>query len=145
MSIYERLEGGIDTGSPEETMRLAAEFAEACPPDVTLKLSGDLGAGKTVFVKGLARAWGISETVTSPTFNIFSVYRGLRTLVHMDAYRLDSPAQMDALMVEDFLRSPYCLAVEWPEKVAGWLPAEAWSLTFQIGSDRKHHLHLLRG
>jgi tRNA threonylcarbamoyladenosine biosynthesis protein TsaE len=145
MSIFERLKRGQATGSAEEMMALAAEFAHACPEDLTLELSGELGAGKTVFVKGLAGGWNIRETVTSPTFNIFSLYSGDRNLLHMDAYRLESIAQMEDLMIEEFLRSPYCLAVEWPEKIADCLPPESWRLRFTIEAGESHQVRLEKG
>ncbi len=139
MSILDKLRRGIATASPEQMEKLAASFAEVFPENTTLALSGDLGAGKTVFVKGLAKAWGIEETVTSPTFNIFSVYSGKkRNLVHLDAYRLESADGMEPLMVEDFLEPPYCLAIEWPEKIAEWLPRDHWKLFFSIDADGRH-------
>lgn len=142
MNIFDRLRDGIVTRSPEEMRAVAAEFAAVCPEDATLELSGDLGAGKTVFVKGLAAAWGIEETVTSPSFTIFSLYRGARNLLHLDAYRLATPDEMDPLMVEDFLQSPYCMAVEWPEKIRGWLPEKSWKFRFTINPDDSHLVRL---
>jgi tRNA threonylcarbamoyladenosine biosynthesis protein TsaE len=145
MNICDSLKEGILTNSPEEMLEVAGAFAEVCPENLTLELSGDLGAGKTVFVKGLARAWKIPGTVTSPTFNIFSIYHGERNLLHMDAYRLESADQVDALMIEDFLQPPFCLAVEWPEKVADWLPAGSWRLQFSIEPDHSHRVQLVKG
>lgn len=145
MNIFDRLRRGIVTTSPEEMMEVATAVAGVCPPNATLELSGDLGAGKTVFVKGLARAWNVRETVTSPTFTIFAVYAGDRNLIHMDAYRLESSAEMEALMIEEFLSPPYCLAVEWPEKIADWLPKDSWRLAFTIGQDRTHTVRMLHG
>lgn len=145
MSILRRLKEGIVTASAEEMMDVAGAFAAACPANVTLELSGDLGAGKTVFVKGLATAWKIPDTVTSPTFTIFSVYSGERNLLHMDAYRLESADEVEALMIEEFLVPPYCLAVEWPEKIAEWLPEDSWHLLFTIGEKETHEVRLLKG
>lgn len=122
-------------------MDLAREIAAALPPDAVLTLSGDLGAGKTTFVKGLATAWGITRTVTSPTYNIFTLYESpARQLAHMDAYRLAGPEAVDALMLEEFLRSPYCLVIEWPEKIAGWLPSDAIQLRFESSGENSRHL-----
>lgn len=143
MNIFDRLKEGIGTGSPEEMRAVAGEFAAVCPENATLALSGDLGAGKTVFVKGLAEAWGIVETVTSPTFNLFSIYQGRRNLLHLDAYRLDSADEMEALMVDDFLVPPYCLAVEWPERIREWLPPDTWNLIFDIRPNGTHTIHLV--
>jgi len=143
MSIFAKLRAGVITASAEETHALARELAVALPPDATLALHGDLGVGKTTFVQGLARGLGVNEPVTSPTFNIFTLHRGAtRTLVHMDAYRLESDRQIDALMLEDFLVSPWCLAVEWPEKIAAWIPANAFHFDLGITADQRHTVRL---
>jgi tRNA threonylcarbamoyladenosine biosynthesis protein TsaE len=153
VTIFETLRTGVATASAEETRSLAAELAAALPPDATLALHGDLGAGKTTFVQGLAHGFGIVEPVTSPTFTIFTLHRapvparhgrgdGGCTLVHLDAYRLDDPRQIEALMLDDFLVSPWCLAVEWPGKIAGWLPDNALHLVLGIADDGRHTIRL---
>lgn len=172
MSIVDELRAGVATASAEETRALAARLAAALPPDTTLALHGDLGVGKTTFVQGLAQGLGLRAQVTSPTFNILHLYcseaalalrgkvsAGLDsqnagspqigqtgapglTLVHLDAYRLENAHQIDALMLDDFLVSPYCLAVEWPERIAAWLAADAWHLTLAIESPGHHRLTL---
>ena len=144
MSICARLRAGIVTASAAETRAIAHELAAALPPDIVLALHGDLGVGKTTFVQGLAAGFGCPDPVTSPTFTIYTLHQGgRRTLVHLDAYRLDSGAQIDSLMLEDFLVSPYCLAVEWPEKIADWIPSEAWHIELGITADEHHTLRLL--
>lgn len=146
MDIQSRLRAGVATASAEETQAVAAELAALLPADATLALHGDLGAGKTTFVQGLAHGFGIREPVTSPTFNLCRFYRGTgeraRHLAHLDAYRLEDPAQVDALLLEEFLVTPYCLAVEWPEKVAGWISPTAWHLDLGIGPDQRHTIRL---
>lgn len=143
MSIFDKLRAGVVTTSAADTHALAEALARALPPDATLALHGDLGVGKTTFVQGLARGFGVTEPVTSPTFNIFTLYRGgARTLVHMDAYRLEDDRQLDALMLEDFLVSPWCLAVEWPERIAGWIPADALHFDLGITPNQNHTLRL---
>jgi tRNA threonylcarbamoyladenosine biosynthesis protein TsaE len=142
-NICDRLRAGVSTGSAAETRALAAEFAGALPPDTTLALHGDMGVGKTTFVQGLAQGLGIVAQITSPTFSIYSVYHGPRgRLVHLDAYRLERAAQVDALLLEDFLVSPFFLAIEWPEKTGAWLAKDAWHLTLSIGDGDRHHLRL---
>jgi len=142
--ILERLRAGATTRSAAETQALAAELARALPADVTLALHGDLGVGKTTFVQGLARGLGVTEAITSPTFTVCNLYRGASwTLVHLDAYRLGSAAEMEALMIEDFLRSPYCVAIEWPSRVESWLPADAWHVELGIGADETHWVRLV--
>jgi len=142
MNIFAKLRDGVLTASFAETQALAIEFASAMPPDACLALHGDLGVGKTTFVQGLARGFGIDATVTSPTFNIFTLYRGARTLVHLDAYRLESETQIESLMLDDFLTSPFCLAVEWPEKISGWLPETTYHLTLGIVESGRHVIQM---
>jgi tRNA threonylcarbamoyladenosine biosynthesis protein TsaE len=143
MSICDRLRRGIATATAGETQALARELATALPPDTVLALHGTLGVGKTTFVQGLAAGFGVTAPVTSPTFNLLSLHRGgTRLLAHLDAYRLDGSAQMESLMLEDFLVSPWCLAVEWPEKISTWLPANAWQLDLDIAADGCHTVRL---
>jgi len=145
-SIFDKLLAGVTTASAAETQAIAADLAAALPPDTTLALYGNLGVGKTTFVQGLARGFDITEPVTSPTFNIYTVHyaraQGGRTLVHLDAYRLDHPKQVEDLLLEDFLVSPWCLAVEWPEKIPGWLPPGSLHLDLGIAQDERHTLKL---
>ncbi len=144
MNICDKLRQGITTASAAETRALAAELAAVLPPDTTLALHGDMGVGKTTFVQGLAQGLGVREQVTSPTFAIYSVYQGRKSkLVHLDAYRLENEHQLDSLLLEEFLTSPWCLAVEWPEKTGAWLPKEAWHLTLSIVDGDKHRMKLL--
>ena len=90
----------------------------------------------------MARGWDINEAVTSPTFNLYTVYQGSRQLIHLDAYRLENGADLDSLMIEDFLSPPWCLAVEWPERIADSLPDDAWHLYLNINPQQQHHIRL---
>ena len=141
-SIYDRLRAGLCTASAEQMRAVAGELAAMLPPDSTLALHGDLGVGKTTFVQGLAQGLGIRDPVTSPTFNIFTLHRGRTNLVHLDAYRLETTAQVEDLLLTDFLESPWCLAVEWPEKISDWLPANALHLELRILPDERHTIRL---
>ncbi|MEO0511001.1 MAG: tRNA (adenosine(37)-N6)-threonylcarbamoyltransferase complex ATPase subunit type 1 TsaE [Verrucomicrobiota bacterium] len=144
MSCIDQLVEGIETASASETEDWAAKLAPLIPENRVLAMHGDLGAGKTTFIKGLAKAWGISEPVTSPTFNLYTVYEGSRQLIHLDAYRLGSADDLDALMIQDFMRSPWCFAVEWPEHIEGALPDNAWRLHLDISASGKHRVRLVR-
>jgi tRNA threonylcarbamoyladenosine biosynthesis protein TsaE len=144
MNIWQELEQGALATSAESMQALARRLGEALPPEATLALSGDLGVGKTTFVQGLAEAFGIRERVTSPTFTLYNLHRGSRTLVHLDAYRLESPDQVEDLLLEDFLVAPYCLAIEWPERIAGWLPADTFTLSLNIEAPGLHRVRLQR-
>ncbi len=143
MTIFDKLRAGVTTASAAETQALAAELALALPDNATLALHGNLGVGKTTFVQGLARGLGITGPVTSPTFTLYSLHRGPRcVLAHLDAYRLDNAAQLDALMLEDFLVPPFCLAIEWPDNIAAWLPAGTLHLDLGIAPDERHSIRL---
>lgn len=133
----------MTTRTAEETRQLAAEWAAELPADATVALHGDLGAGKTTWVQGLALGLGIAEPVTSPAFTIYTLHRGpSRMLAHMDAYRVRSPREAEDLLIEEFLVSPWCLAVEWPDRVPGWIPRDAWHLHFEIEAGGRHSIRL---
>lgn len=103
------------------------ELAALMPDDCVLCLNGNLGAGKTTLVRGLAEGLGISATVKSPTYNYFLVYaQGQRQLVHLDAYRIGAEDAYHSLLVEEVLKSPWLLAVEWADQVLPWLPRPCW-------------------
>ena len=104
---------------------------------VVLTLSGPLGAGKTVFVKCLAEVLGVSETVTSPSFIIRRDYATADDifirLVHIDAYRLEDPSEIQSIGWSDILHSSDTLvAIEWPERVTEYIPDEAHSVFIQF-------------
>lgn len=129
--------------SADATRRAARELAKLLPADCTLALHGGLGAGKTTFVGGLAEAFGVAEPVTSPSYNIYAIYAGReRQLIHMDAYRIPSPEAAESLMLEEFMRSPWCWVVEWPEKIGDALPPDAFHLDFEIVADGVHRFRV---
>ena len=131
------------TNSLEETAQVAAEGLASLEPSqqaTVLALRGDLGAGKTTFTQALARELGISENVTSPTFVIMKIYdlenKVFERLIHIDAYRFDTPDELDGLNFSDFLKDPKNLiVVEWPEKVEGKLPPETVFIDFKFISE----------
>lgn len=141
IDLFECLKKGIITKDEAELEDVAIALARHLPSAVTLALYGDLGAGKTIFVKGLAKAWGIQTVVTSPTFSLFNLYQGDRCLIHMDAYRLNTPESVLNLGLESFLIEPYCFAIEWPEKLGAYLPDKVLNLLFTIESEG-HKLQL---
>ena len=107
------------TNSPAETEALGAALAEELKPGAVVAFTGDLGAGKTAFVRGLARGLGIGERVTSPTFTIVNEYEGGRLpLFHFDMYRLASADELFDIGWEDYLARGGVCAVEWSENVA---------------------------
>jgi len=106
------------SNSEADTRAIASRLAAGLAPGVVLLLSGDLGAGKTVFVRGLAEGLGImADQVTSPTFTLVHEYRGGRLpLIHVDLYRLDR-ADLDDIGLDQDLAGTGVTAVEWPERL----------------------------
>jgi tRNA threonylcarbamoyladenosine biosynthesis protein TsaE len=142
-SISDRLRAGVRTLTADETRSLAAAWAVELSADATVALHGDLGAGKTTWVQGLALGFGIDEPVTSPTFTIYTIHQGPeRMLAHLDAYRIGSTEEAEELLLHEFLVSPWCLAVEWPDKLPGWIPPDAWHLDLDIEADGRHSFRL---
>ena len=143
MDPIARLRAWITTRSAAETREVAAALARSLPPDCTLALHGDMGVGKTTFVQGLAAGLGVKDQVTSPTFAIYSVHGGAdRTLIHLDAYRLENAGQIEALLLEEFLVTPFCLAVEWPERLGVWIAPDALHLDLSIEPRHRHGIRL---
>ena len=117
--------------SPEETLALGQAWGRVAPERWVLGLSGDLGAGKTQLVKGLAQGLGVTARVHSPTFAILNQYEGGRlSLAHLDLYRLDTAAQLRSAGLEDYLLSPRGIVlVEWFERwEASGMPAPEGAL-----------------
>ncbi len=109
--------------SPAETEALGEIWGREAQSGLVIGLSGDLGAGKTQLVKGLARGLGITTRVHSPTFTLVNVYPGGRlTLFHLDLYRLESREQIIAAGFEEYLNPTGVAVVEWAEKWFGWKP-----------------------
>lgn len=106
------------TANERETEALGRRLAASLPPGgVVIALYGELGAGKTAFVRGMARGMGLACRVSSPTFTIVNEYEGERELIHFDMYRLESSDELFEIGWEDYLARGAVCAVEWSEKV----------------------------
>ena len=141
-SLLTELKKGIQTSSAEETIAIGTQLVKELPADSSLALYGDLGVGKTTLVKGIAQGLCITKNITSPTFNLFSIYQGEKQLVHLDAYRLGQEQSIDNLMIEDFLRSPYICVIEWPDNVHELINENTLKLELSIESVSYTHLTL---
>lgn len=107
----------IYTNNETETEAAGAGFARDLPDGTVVALYGDLGAGKTAFVRGMARGMGLGARVSSPTFTIVNEYLGERELYHFDMYRLESAGELFDIGWEDYLGRGGICAVEWSENV----------------------------
>lgn len=117
----------ITSHSEEETQSFAENFAKSLKAGSVLLLDGDLGAGKTTFVKGLAKGLGVPESVMthSPTFTLINQYPGKLNLVHIDLYRIDHRQQLIELGIEEYFDGANILAVEWASKAANFWPSHS--------------------
>ena len=111
----------LTSSSPEETERIAAELAADLVPGDVVEVSGDLGAGKTTFVRGACRALGVTVAVTSPTFAIGHRYPGRVPVAHLDLYRFETLGEADWADLEPYFDGAVAF-VEWPEVGKGYLP-----------------------
>jgi tRNA threonylcarbamoyladenosine biosynthesis protein TsaE len=120
--------GTLISNSPADTEALGEQFGRAARRGWVIALSGDLGAGKTQFVKGLARGLGISARVHSPTFTLVAEYDGGRLkLFHLDLYRLETPEQILSAGIEEFLQPDGVAVIEWAERLTGFKkPGTDW-------------------
>lgn len=133
----------IPTNSAEQTQAVAARLAAFLRAGDILTLSGDLGAGKTTFTRGLVAALGVSaRNVTSPTFTLLHEYRGGKfTVYHADAYRLTGAADAAGIGLEEIIAGGDGITViEWPERIAGALPDERLEITFAGGDSDERTL-----
>jgi tRNA threonylcarbamoyladenosine biosynthesis protein TsaE len=112
----------VVTRNVEETRIVGASLAPVLLPGDVVSLTGDLGAGKTALVQGLAAALGVEERVTSPTFTIVHQYDGRFPIIHLDIYRLQSFQEVIDLGFEEFLAPEAIVAIEWGEAISPMLP-----------------------
>ena len=126
----------VDTCSAEETRRLARAISPLLIPGDVLVLSGDLGAGKTTFVQGLAAGLGIPEHIVSPTFILMKEYLGGRyPLMHLDFYRLGRVQEVIDLGYDDFLEPSAVVVVEWGDMVEPLLPKDHLLVEIRHGDE----------
>ena len=123
------------TRTPKETVQFARKFAKTIRAGSVIALDGDLGAGKTTFIKGLALGLGIKnqEEVKSPTFVILHVYETKIPIYHFDLYRLDEEKDFRAIGLDEFVYDPNVIVcVEWAHKAKSWLPPSTHQVRIEI-------------
>jgi tRNA threonylcarbamoyladenosine biosynthesis protein TsaE len=129
----------ITSHSPQETFALGRDYARTLRSGDVVALSGDLGAGKTHFVKGMAAGLGIDTEATSPTFTLIHEYAGGRLLFyHIDLYRLETEDEVLAIGIDDYLAGDGVTAVEWADKFVELMPHGVRWVRFQpLEGDRR--------
>lgn len=134
------------THSPAETEDLGARLAEALDAGRVVAFTGDLGAGKTAFVSGMARALGVEDRVTSPTFTVVNEYEGGRLpLFHFDMYRLGDADELFHIGWEDYLARGGICAVEWSENVAEAIEPDAVRVSIVRGDGDSDRMITIKG
>jgi tRNA threonylcarbamoyladenosine biosynthesis protein TsaE len=116
------------THSEEETEKIGAALAARLRAGDVVAMTGDLGAGKTVFIRGLGRALGVTDRITSPTYTVVNEYEGTIPLFHFDMYRLSGAEDLFGIGWDDYLRRGGVCAVEWSERAEGLLPLGAYTV-----------------
>lgn len=132
----------ITTKSARETQQRGEDFAKRLKKGDIVGLVGELGAGKTCFIQGLARGLKVPEDcyVSSPTFTILKIYPGNVNLYHFDFYRLSDPAEFDDLAFEDYVNEGGIVVIEWADKFLELLPKGIKVITFEVVGENERKI-----
>ena len=134
-----------NTNDPEQTLGVAARFAQLSQPGDLILLSGPLGAGKTHFVRGFCRGLGMADLweVDSPTYTIVNHYDVASGVDHLDLYRFQDAADLEEIDFEDMLASDSILLVEWPERLDGYpIPMPRFVVSFEVGDESSRTIRI---
>ena len=134
--------------SPEETITFAREFAKTLKPGSAVAFSGDLGSGKTTFIKGIALGLGLKnpDEVKSPTFALMHIYPTKIPLYHFDLYRLESLKEIETIGFEEFITDPKVIScIEWAEKAAKLLPDETFYIQIELSGENSRKIEIKGG
>lgn len=135
----------VRTTSPEETEALGERLGNLLRAGDMLALFGDLGAGKTTLVRGLARGLGSEDRVSSPTFVLMHLYDGRLPVYHFDAYRLSGPSDLLGIGADEYLEGDGVAVVEWSERAEGILPPERVDVFLSMGASPDERVLRLEG
>ena len=134
----------VETNSPEETFDLGRRMGADAKPGQIYTLNGDLGAGKTIFTKGMAAGLGIEEPVSSPTFTIVQEYSGGRLpLYHFDVYRIGEPEEMEEIGYDDYFFGEGVCLIEWAELIRELLPERVISVSIEKDLEKGFYYRLI--
>lgn len=130
----------FESCSSDETQQCGEHFGKALPLNTVVAFQGELGAGKTTFIKGFARgAGGLQEReVNSPTFTYLNIYHGSKTIYHFDLYRLSSPEEFLSMGFDEYLTYGGICCIEWSERIASLLPERTLTVHIShLGDDKR--------
>ena len=130
----------ITTYGPDETISLGKKLGRLLKPGDVVALYGELGAGKTVLTKGIARGLGVEADVHSPTFTLIHEHPGPIPLYHVDLYRLSSEQEVETLGLEEYIYSDGVTVIEWANTARSLLPAERLDITLRMTGDTEREL-----
>ena len=139
------MESTIVCRTAEDMEALGRSFGEKCVPGSVISLRGSLGAGKTVFAKGVARSLGITEAIVSPTFTLVQEYDGRLPMYHMDLYRITSEDDFQMIGGEDMLYSDGVCLIEWSEVIDSLLPKETLFVEIKVNDDQSRTVQITGG
>lgn len=127
------------TKSRAETEKLGEKIGKALKPGAVVALTGDLGAGKTYFTKGIVKGLGLKADVKSPTYVLLNIYKGKVPVYHYDCYRLKGPADMEKIGYEEYFYGQGVTVIEWADRITEIIPKSAIKVTFKImkGNERE--------
>lgn len=131
----------VQSSSPDETIKIAREFAKTVERGDIICLEGNLGAGKTHFVRGFVQGLGLSgDIVSSPTFTIINEYDGELPIYHFDCYRLEHVEEALEIGAEEYLYGNGVCVIEWPDRITDLLPPSSKHVTFSITGKKKRKI-----
>lgn len=124
--------------SPEQTAKFAREFSQNLAPGDLVAFYGQLGSGKTFFIKELCKALGVEHEATSPSFTIINEYKasGTKWIYHFDFYRIANEAELLNLGLDEFFYNDYICLIEWADKVERFLPTQRWEIRLNFISNQ---------
>ncbi len=135
----------VTTHSADETIEFGRRLGAALRPNDVIALTGQLGAGKTTLIQGIAAGLGVRDYVTSPTFIIINEYEGRLPLYHIDLYRLDEGLAIADLGIEEYFTRGGVCVIEWAERLGGLLPPGAEKIELEVVSEQERKICVSSG
>jgi tRNA threonylcarbamoyladenosine biosynthesis protein TsaE len=130
----------IKTRSGQETIQLGKRIGRSLKPNDIIALTGDLGAGKTTLIQGIAKGMGIKNWVTSPTFTIINEFKGRLDLFHVDLYRIEGLEEIEDIALEEYFNKDGVTVIEWAEKAGDILPASRINIKIDFESENERNI-----